>query len=272
MKRKSLGIIILTLFTIPAVAQNLIGNPGFDEVPWDTGWVITTEGITSAESDTEIYHSASQSCKLYARENHLTSRANIAISQQIFPVVNCTCRVYCQDFAGQDQYTASAVGISVKVNGTWVDEWSAGGRNSIWVKWEKTYGYNDTVSGIKFWCGACVSMSGAIAEGEFWIDDVYIGGEKIGIEEKPKEEIAGFNVYPNPFRSQTVVCRLSQKNKPFDIGIYDISGKVIRKLRGPTVWDGRDRNGKKAVSGIYYVKLEGVNKEYKFVKKIVKLY
>lgn len=64
--------------------------------------------------------------------------------------------------------------------------------------------------------------------------------------------------YPNPFNSTTL---LSYSNlKGGDIDIYDICGRLIRKLdygggkEGKVTWDATDNSGKDVSSGVYFAK------------------
>ncbi len=105
----------------------------------------------------------------------------------------------------------------------------------------------------------------------------------VGIEENENYELRimdyGLKVYPNPFREKTVISyRLSViGNQPITISIYDLAGRLIRTLpitdhRLPiteVTWDGKDEDGRKLASGIYFARVEAG--DYRETKKMILL-
>ena len=92
-----------------------------------------------------------------------------------------------------------------------------------------------------------------------------------GVEEDCGLQIADcklFQNYPNPFTRKTVIrVRFScsdQHEPPARITIYDLSGRLVKSfplipnyLPLTTIsWDGKDKDGKKVGSGVYFYKLE----------------
>jgi len=65
--------------------------------------------------------------------------------------------------------------------------------------------------------------------------------------------------YPNPFYT---VCYFNTQN----LEIYDISGRLVKKLGSLSYWDGRDKEGRVVLPGIYFVKKPGKNQLVKVVK------
>jgi hypothetical protein len=70
--------------------------------------------------------------------------------------------------------------------------------------------------------------------------------------------------YPNPFNPQTSIRYVLPSPGAVRIGIYDVSGRLVRMLvdgQRPagshlTVWNGLDQTGSSVASGIYIIKLE----------------
>ena len=71
-------------------------------------------------------------------------------------------------------------------------------------------------------------------------------------------------VVPNPFNpTTTIIYELPQEGQAC-VGVYDVSGRHIATLvdetrdagRYETKWTGVDRNGAKAASGVYFVRLK----------------
>jgi hypothetical protein len=83
----------------------------------------------------------------------------------------------------------------------------------------------------------------------------------------PRNFIA-LNNYPNPFNAHTVIG-INNTNREIEItdafiGIYDIGGRKIASIRlddntNYVEWNGRDRHGKEAASGVYFYRLESLN-------------
>jgi len=86
--------------------------------------------------------------------------------------------------------------------------------------------------------------------------------------------------YPNPFNPETWIPYRLPQESDVEIGIYNVSGQLIRKLyigkQTPgsyitkdkaAYWDGTNDNGEKAASGIYFYKLRDGKES--IVKKMV---
>jgi flagellar hook assembly protein FlgD len=81
--------------------------------------------------------------------------------------------------------------------------------------------------------------------------------------------------YPNPFNPMTSIDFEIPEDGHVDIGIYDVSGRLVRTLvrgyrtagRYAEVWDGRTDSGKKASSGVYFYQLttKGFNEKKRMV-------
>ena len=69
---------------------------------------------------------------------------------------------------------------------------------------------------------------------------------------------------PNPFNPMTVITYVLPEDAPAELSIYDASGKLVRALvredgsagvhHAP--WDGRDDDGRRLASGVYFFRLE----------------
>lgn len=78
---------------------------------------------------------------------------------------------------------------------------------------------------------------------------------------------------PNPFSNALrIELASSEMHTPFNLLIYDISGRVVRsfhKITNPSlIWDGRDDLQKILPSGIYFIHFEGQN--HSVIKKVIK--
>lgn len=106
-----------------------------------------------------------------------------------------------------------------------------------------------------------------VAEG-WYIDDIDIGAEYIGISEKYRRRpLAGaprlYQNVPNPFASTTTIYASSPWEAVLELEVYDVTGRLISALPVITggvgmyaaTWDGRDSDGKLAPSGTYFYRL-----------------
>tara|TARA_Y100001980_G_C14294228_1_gene124106 strand:- start:184 stop:540 length:357 start_codon:yes stop_codon:yes gene_type:complete len=81
--------------------------------------------------------------------------------------------------------------------------------------------------------------------------------------------------YPNPFNPITNIEYSMSKNSNVSINIYDISGKLVKKLLNESKnpgfhsvrWDSKNNVGKKVSSGLYFYKMQTDNFEQ--VRKMI---
>jgi len=86
-----------------------------------------------------------------------------------------------------------------------------------------------------------------------------------------------FQNYPNPFNPSTEIIYELSKSGRIKISIYDINGRLVKKLadryeiagKRSVVWDGRNSAGRKVVSGIYICKVSLADGEAKSIKMIL---
>lgn len=87
-----------------------------------------------------------------------------------------------------------------------------------------------------------------------------IGGRIIAVgspisavaEDALRPESPGLSVHPNPFNT---ACRVEvPANFRGEIGVFDISGRLVDVLSGDYIWKGFSGHGEKMPSGIYYFK------------------
>ncbi len=71
------------------------------------------------------------------------------------------------------------------------------------------------------------------------------------------------NSYPNPFNSSTTITLNHSEGGDVNIGIYDITGRLIRELEATNkeggeikaAWDAKDNSGKEVSSGVYFARV-----------------
>ncbi len=95
---------------------------------------------------------------------------------------------------------------------------------------------------------------------------VEIPGEPSGVDGVPETPLL-FGLtrsYPNPSRLETTISYALERSVPVRLTVHDVSGRIVATLvDGPAiagehtaVWDGRDRSGARAASGVYFARLE----------------
>lgn len=82
--------------------------------------------------------------------------------------------------------------------------------------------------------------------------------------ELPATRLALFPCRPNPFNPATTISYEVQEPATVDLVVYDVTGKVVRRLasgeavlagRREIAWDGRDEAGQTAAAGVYLCRL-----------------
>jgi hypothetical protein len=110
-----------------------------------------------------------------------------------------------------------------------------------------------------------LDSDGAVTADGWYVDDVHVfaDGFDTGVDDEPVGR-ASVRSAPNPFISRTVLSYVVPDRGPVDIDIYDVSGRLVRKVmdgveHGPgeyeTDWDGRVDGGTDAAAGVYFVRL-----------------
>jgi predicted outer membrane repeat protein len=106
-------------------------------------------------------------------------------------------------------------------------------------------------------------------------------GTASGIDDEPGDVIprvaALRSVYPNPFNPSVTVEFDLERQRSVQITIYDVRGKLVRKLVNEvrsagthTVrWDGTDASGRPAATGVYFLRLQ--SEEWSVHRKMVML-
>ncbi|MDD5530642.1 MAG: T9SS type A sorting domain-containing protein [bacterium] len=281
--RKHLKLVLFMTLVAPlsVFADNLIFNGGFDMTPWDTGWVASESGTGEIQADTSKDTSSPNACLVLAWGMSGSGGYGTLVQTIYPPAINCTCRAFFKYSIGVSMGGNAGVQLKINKNNNWETEWSdeaALGENidstKNWIVWEKVYTVNDTIRGIHFYSGSVTYSPSNSAGAYFWLDNVYISGEKIGIEEKSniKNPSTTLRASPNPFVQSTVISCQSSRNVGsasggFSLAIYDIAGKLIKETKGNVITAKAGCSiGKDLKTGIYFVKMNN----YKPVK-IVKM-
>ena len=174
--------------------------------------------------------------------------------------------------------------------------WHDGGNLKIWTSTDSTIlsptpGYNATMStwnqlipsqmayaglnpahpwqyvraNISAWAGQTVDLSWDFGSSNsntqvgWFIDDVavyYLDPTTVSVAANNLPEETSISVSPNPFNPSCTIT-LREPNKNRELLIYDINGKIVRRLSAKsktTTWDGSDESGRHLPSGIYMIR------------------
>ncbi len=93
----------------------------------------------------------------------------------------------------------------------------------------------------------------------------------------PLERSVRLVTRPNPFFSGSTIEFTLAQSENLDLGIYDLSGRLVRSVSrgklaaGPHrfAWNGRDERGRRAPAGVYFVRLGGGGRQLE--AKVVKI-
>ncbi|MDD2890149.1 MAG: T9SS type A sorting domain-containing protein [bacterium] len=262
----------LVLFSpLSVFADNLVFNGGFDMTPWDTGWTKTDElhgdAGAYAKFSSTLYYSIPQSCSLYAYAYYHPSqpaRASSIIYQKIQPSVSCTCKVSLYRFCNGGWAAGMFIHANINNENTSLAAEACVENDTAWIKKEFIFNETDTLSEISFEATSDPSTAGSPVEMILLIDDVYISGKEIGVEEKSniKNQISKIEAFPNPFIQQTVIrySGIVGLGSKTNIQVYDVAGKLVEETKDNII--GKDLN-----TGIYFAKLN-TDKNNTFVKLI----
>nr|MBC8366249.1 T9SS type A sorting domain-containing protein [bacterium] len=95
--------------------------------------------------------------------------------------------------------------------------------------------------------------------------------------EQPSAALLGN--FPNPFNPSTEIRFRLAEPGPVSLGIFDVSGRLVRQLRRAerlpagdqsANWDGRTDRGDSAPSGVYFVRLEAENDSHSLKIQLLK--
>ena len=288
---------MISFLVLYLVGQNVVFNPGFDMVPWDTGWTTETDTATNpphngyavaeAEVKPDTGKSPSSCCYLKTNAELVNedgwsagkSYAKAVVSSTFDTITDCIFKAQIEYWWGPlmvTGYWEDKVTIDARIDNQWQTIWdipippSSEGGDTIWS--EVSVDINGQISGIRFITLSYLDIS--CFEGDalhlnfhFWIDDIYIG--KVGVKEKEfRVKSKELRVLPNPFVQSASVeledDRLQIPNSK--IQVYDITGKLVEEERFfADAQNDKCETGKNLPQGIYFLKVKGC-KPVKIIK------
>lgn len=79
--------------------------------------------------------------------------------------------------------------------------------------------------------------------------------------------------YPNPLRAGSDMLRISVDAGVSNVTVYDLLGRLIRRLEGPgevLEWDGADATGRPVGSGLYFVRTVSVRDSHTYAIQVIR--
>ena len=242
-------------------AENLITNPGFDENPWDYGWHFVTGNPYFYRPDSNKFLSPPRSCKILVSGGE--SGAYLDLYQEFSPAINCTVSAYLNFEVYGDQ--VSRISLQLKINNNWREVWySEYYGNPVWTRFHMTFDSTQVISGIKLHIIAYGSQW-ASEDVDLWVDDIYVWGNIVEVDEATKYAGGKIKISPNPFRKNLLLeveyPDAVRGKLPITAKLYDVTGRLVKilpvdPLSGCAAWDGTDMNGKETGRGCFIIRLE----------------
>lgn len=126
-----------------------------------------------------------------------------------------------------------------------------------------SYSYTDTAIQLEtsyyYW------IQYSTADGYTGVSEV-VSAQVLANENDPETLIQGLNLtnYPNPFNPETTISFTLTEKSFVRLEVYNVLGQKVKTLvsqdkdkgEHSVVWNGKDQHGKKAVSGLYYLRLQ----------------
>ena len=96
-------------------------------------------------------------------------------------------------------------------------------------------------------------------------EKVQTSGGVSAVDDALPKNMAIAGIAPNPFNPRTTIHFDVARTGRVSLGVYDLRGHLVRDLvserlepgRHHAVWDGRDRSGRAAAAGVYFVRMTG---------------
>jgi len=129
-----------------------------------------------------------------------------------------------------------------------------------------TVSFDDTPpAGDWYYLVATVNTGGY---GGGYSEKVHTSGGVSAVGEALPKNMAIAQIAPNPFNPRTTIHFDVARSGQVRLGVYDLRGHLVRDLvtgsmepgRHHSVWDGRDRRGRAAAAGVYFVRMTGDGK------------
>jgi len=97
-----------------------------------------------------------------------------------------------------------------------------------------------------------------VIDGEGTVRELYRGSAVV-----PSRELVLEQNYPNPFNPSTMISFYLPSDSPVRLEIFDINGRLVRKLADGALpagahrrsWDGKNASGERVSSGVYFYRL-----------------
>ncbi len=142
------------------------------------------------------------------------------------------------------------------------------GTQSAWVENVVDLAAWQTESDVRF--RFRMKSDTSINEDGFYFDDIAVWGVQVvvGVGGSAPVVTRLLGNAPNPFNPTTVICYELGKPAVVDLGVYDVTGRLVRRLASSeplgaglheATWDGRTDSGAEAASGLYLYRIYAGN-------------
>jgi len=152
----------------------------------------------------------------------------------------------------------------------------AAGNDSFYV-WQTLPG-NGSGSSVRVYDVDGNGLSEVIISGD---NQTRIYEYQVGIEEDNElpDLLGTFKVHPNPFTNVLEIRLNTQFTGKIRVDVYDVSGRLTRSIYSGSAddgcirltWYGDDNNGRQIPQGIYFIRIEHLDLQQTFCKKVIKM-
>ena len=95
--------------------------------------------------------------------------------------------------------------------------------------------------------------------------EVPIAGTTVGVGDEPRAALApALKLWPNPARGSVTFAisgAVAGAAAGSAVEVLSAEGRLVARVpvsaNGPVTWNGRDRNGRRAASGLYFARVQG---------------
>ncbi|MBD3367635.1 MAG: T9SS type A sorting domain-containing protein [Candidatus Eisenbacteria bacterium] len=222
---------------------------------WNGSWATTTsEAMSPTHSMTDSpggqYGNNDYTVTTLASPVDLTGHAEAAL-------------VFWHRYDTEAGYDICYVEVSSDGGSSWTQVGSYDGLQNDWV--EEEIDVSSWAGTSQFLVRFTLDSDGWITDDGWYVDDVQVFGDQTlsGIDEEIVRAPRVAN-YPNPFNPVTSVTYSVPSPGSVTLGIYDVSGRLVRTLVDGAVevagehsatWNGTDEGGRSVAGGVYFARL-----------------
>jgi hypothetical protein len=91
-----------------------------------------------------------------------------------------------------------------------------------------------------------------------------LAGSTVSVEDAPRAAMVSLHAFPNPARGRVSFALRGAGRGPSFVDVYSVGGRRVARVAvtgGQAVWEGRDAEGRRLPSGVYWARTDGGREE-----------